>query len=150
MSRRAYDPNQARKRKLAAIHAEKKSLGLDDSTYRALLERITGHRSAADCTLPQLAAVIAELHRLSGKPLRAHDAAKGWAGKPKVMTPLLKKVEALLADAGREWAYAHGLARRMFKAQRVEWLNGDQQHRLVAALQIDADRRSNAQAGEPR
>jgi phage gp16-like protein len=142
MSRRAFNPELARKRKLAAIHAEKKALDLDDATYRALLERITGHRSAADCTLPQLAAVIAELHRLSGKPLRAIEAAKGYAGKPKVMTPLLQKIEALLADASRPWSYGHHLAKRMFKAQRVEWLNADQQHRLVAALQIDADRRA--------
>lgn len=141
MSSRGYNPAKARNSKLAAIHAEKKSAGLDDETYRSLLERVTGHRSAKDCSDRQLVDVLSEMRRLAGKPLQAHHAAKVWAGKPKDMTPLLRKVEALLADAGREWAYGHALAERMFKVKRLEWLNPDQLHRAVSALQLDADRR---------
>lgn len=142
MKPRAYNPAKARNSKLAAVHAEAKTAGMDDDTYRSLLQRITGHRSAKDCSDQQLVDVLTEMRRLAGKPLQAHHAAKVWAGKPKAMSPLLKKVEALLADAGREWAYGHALAERMFKVKRLEWLNPDQLHRAVAALQLDADRRS--------
>lgn len=144
---RSVDPAQVRRRKLAAIHAEAKRLALDNDTYRALLARITGHASAKDCTLAQLSLVIAEMARLSGKPKREVMAARVYAGKPKDMTPLLHKVEALLTDAGREWSYGHGMARRMFKAQRLEWLNPDQLHRVVAALQVDANRRRKRAQG---
>ena len=55
--------------------------------------------------------------------------------------PQLRKVRALLADAKRPWSYAHGLAKRMYDVARVEWLDHDKLHRLVAALQVDANRR---------
>jgi len=55
---------------------------------------------------------------------------------------MLGKVEALLADAQRPWDYAHSMARHMFGVDRLEFLRGGQLHRLVAALQIDANRRA--------
>ena len=54
---------------------------------------------------------------------------------------VLGEIEALLADSGREWEYAHSVARRMFKVGRLEWCNPDQLAKVIAALQIDADRR---------
>jgi phage gp16-like protein len=50
------------------------------------------------------------------------------------------KVGAILAETDKSWNYAHGTARQMFKVHRVEWLRPDQLHRLVAALQISANR----------
>ena len=69
-------------------------------------------------------------------------SAPSMKGKPKNVdqVPMLGKVEALLADAKRPWAYAHNTARQMFKVARVEWLDSDQLHKLVAALQIDSQR----------
>lgn len=52
----------------AAIHVAKKQLGLDDETYRALLERVTGEASTKDMTGRQRAAVLTELRRLGFKP----------------------------------------------------------------------------------
>jgi phage gp16-like protein len=40
----------------------------------------------------------------------------------------------MLAESGKSWNYAHGIAKRMFKVHRVEWLRADQLHKLVAAL----------------
>ena len=48
---------------LAVIHVKKKSLSLDDDTYRDLLERITGVRSAGEMTEQQRLHVIAEMDR---------------------------------------------------------------------------------------
>ncbi|MEH0069178.1 phage protein GemA/Gp16 family protein [Pannonibacter sp. Pt2-lr] len=48
---------------LAVIHVKKKGLGLDDDTYRDLLARITGVRSAGDMTEQQRLQVIAEMDR---------------------------------------------------------------------------------------
>ena len=69
---------------------------------------------------------------------------RAWAGRPKNVkdVPMLRKVEALLADAKRPWSYAHSMAKKMFHVNRLEWLNDHDLHKLVAALQADANRRS--------
>jgi len=139
---------QVRKRTLAAIHAGANKLGLAEDVYRDLVERVSGEhgqavRSAAKCDKRQLDAIANELRRLGGMPARAEYAAKKWSGRPKGdLAPQVAKVEALLADAQRPWAYAHGMARHMFKVARVEWCNADQLQRLIAALEYDARRRA--------
>lgn len=55
--------------------------------------------------------------------------------------PMLKKVEALLADAKRPWNYVHSMAKHMAGVDRVEWCNPHNLHKIVAALVIDAKRR---------
>lgn len=49
---------------LARIHIAKKDLGLDDETYRALLERVTGKTSSKRMTSVEHQAVIDEMKRL--------------------------------------------------------------------------------------
>lgn len=128
---------------LVRIHMARKQLektmGMDDSSYRALLLRVGGHDSSAKMTPAQRNAVIAEMVRLGFK----EKPRKPYPGAPANIdqVPMLGKVEALLADSSREWAYAHAMADRMFGVDRVEWLRHDQLHKLVAALQVDANRR---------
>lgn len=123
------------------IKLAQKQLGLDDDTYRDMLQRVTGLRSTKGMTAAQMQAVIADCIRRGFKPA---PGKREWKGKPKQTgdVPMLRKIEALLADAGREWAYATGTARHMFGIERLEWLNDMQLHKLVAALQKDANRRS--------
>lgn len=132
----------ARRVQLARIHAGAKALALDDATYRSLLMRVTGKNSSKDMTIAERTAVIAELVRLGFKEADRRGQAANFPGKPKAMTPMLRKVEALLADAKRPWSYAHGTAKKMFNVSRVEWLRHDQLHKLVSALQIEANRRA--------
>lgn len=131
--------DNVRARELARIHVGAKQLRLDEAAYRALLERVAGVRSAADLDDTGRRKVLREMSRLGFKA----QSRGGWVGKPKDLDarPMLKKVEALLADARRPWSYAHGLAKRMHKVNRVEWLNDHKLHGLVAALQADANRR---------
>lgn len=145
---RAADQVAARrKRTLAAIHATANQLGLDDDVYRDLVQRVSAQhgdaqRSAGKCTQAQLDAVANELRRLAGKGDKASEAAARWPGRPKGrLSPQVAKVEALLADAGREWAYAHAVALRVCRVSRVEWCRPDQLAKVIAALQLDADRR---------
>ncbi|TXH74474.1 MAG: regulatory protein GemA [Lysobacteraceae bacterium] len=134
---------------LAAIHAEAKQrekFGLDEDAYRDLVERVSGEhgtpvRSAGDCTPRQLEAVLDELRRLGGAPACGAQTGQQWPGRPAgELSPLLSKIEALLADAGRPWAYATAVARRICKVDRLEWCSDEQLGKVVAALQINADR----------
>ena len=53
----------SRAKALQIVHVAKRQLGLDESTYRALLQRVTGKSSAKDLNATQLQAVIAEFKR---------------------------------------------------------------------------------------
>lgn len=127
------------RRQIAKIKIGQKALQLDDGTYRALLLRVTGVTSCAAMSADQRRAVLREMKRLGFQP----TASTAHAGRPAKtdQVPLLNKIEALLADAGRPWEYARATAKHMFKVERLEWLSHSQLHRLVAALQFDANRR---------
>ena len=81
-----------------------------------------------------------EFRRLGFVPKPAKKAGRKAPRPPRSRQAEMKKVEALLAEAGRPWAYADGMAKRMFDVERVDWLDDDQLHRLMTALIIDAKR----------
>lgn len=72
-----------------------------------------------------------------------------WKGRPRNMQVSdrqeLQKIEALLADAGRDWTYADGLAKRMYKRDRVQLCAGHQLVGILSALHNDSIRRLSAE-----
>ena len=123
----------------AKIHIAKAQLGLDDDTYRALLTRETGKDSCGRMNLRELEKVLATMERHGFVPTR-----KTMGRRPdprRSAAKMIKKIEALLLDNGLTWAYAHGMAKRMFGVDQVHWLGDEKLHKLVAALQIYAGRR---------
>lgn len=128
---------------IRAVQAMRRKLDLDDDAYRDMVERLSADhgpavRSAGDCNQAQLDAVAAELRQKLGQPART------WKGKPKAV-PLdrearMRKVEALLADQGREWEYAHALARRIAKVERLEFCDTTALGKIIAALEYDVRR----------
>jgi phage gp16-like protein len=128
-----------RQRDLARIHLAKKQLGLDDEAYRDLLRSTTGQTSAAELDARQRWAVLLAFGKLGWKGLG--EPSKGRPAQPEPnKAALVSKIEAQLAEARRPWAYAHGLAKRMFGVDMVQWCDSDQLRRLVAALTYDAKR----------
>ncbi|MCM2318084.1 MAG: regulatory protein GemA [Pseudomonas sp.] len=125
---------------MSKIHIAKKDLGLDDDTYRALLARVAGVRSAKDLNPRQVSAVLAEFQRLGWQPVAAKKAGRKAPKPAPDRAALVGKIEAFLAEAKRPWAYADAMAARMFQVERVEWCDSDQLQRLVAALVYDAKR----------
>jgi phage gp16-like protein len=134
-----------RTRQISAIHVCKNRLGLDDDTYRALLQREGGENSSAKLSATGRARVLAAFQRLGATASQMmRNAVPTLGPAPNVQADneaMIGKIGAILADSGREWAYAQGVARRMFRRERLEWLRHDELHKLVAALQIDANRR---------
>ncbi|MBL8500666.1 MAG: regulatory protein GemA [Nitrosomonas sp.] len=118
-----------RKNQLAQIHIAKSDLGLEDDTYRALLADVAGVDSAAKLNAKQRKAVLERFE------------ARGWKNKkhrsPAVTAekaPYVRKIGALLADMKLSWSYANGIAKQMFKRQRVQWCEPEQLRAVVAAL----------------
>lgn len=133
-------PDPKRAKDLARIHLAAKELGLDKETYRALLKNTTGKESAADLGPGQRWKLMQELGRLGAK-----SAAPAYPGKPTLVPveckPLMDKIEAHLAETKRPWAYAHAMARHMFRKAQVQLCDADELRRIVAALEVDAKRR---------
>jgi len=140
--------NDLRAAQIRTIKVAVRQLGLDDATYRALLVRVTGKSSCADMSNQERGKVLDALKAQGfvlehGNKSVFHHRPKDTRRKPDAdRTPMLRKVEALLADAKRPWDYAHVMARHMFGVDRLEFLRSGQLHKLVAALQIDANRRA--------
>lgn len=139
-------PDPRRARDLARIHLAKKELGLNEETYRSLLKSTTGKDSASAMGPGERWKVLLQLGRMgakSGAPAGS-EGGKPYPGKP-TMVPveavaLISKIEALLADAKRPWAYAHAMAKRMFHQDQVQLCDPDELRRIVAALAYDAKR----------
>lgn len=131
---------------LAKIHIAAAQLGMDEETRRALYRNTTGKDSAAKMTDSERDKVIAALIAKGFVDKKKANGKAAYRGRPANTdtTPLMRKVEALLADTGREWEYARAIGQHMFKVERLEWLNVSQLHKLVAALVIDANRRSRS------
>lgn len=135
-----------RRADIARIHIYAQQLDMADDTYRALLLRITGQQSCTAIDASGRAAVIAEMLRLGATDKSPQRAQRG---KPKGLdrSPYLRKIGALLADAGRPWEYAHALARRMCRVDRLQFAREADLRKIVAALAIDAQRQRARKSG---
>ena len=120
-----------RNQMIGLIHVGKSKLGLDDATYRDLLERVGGARS---CTAMDDAALERVVHYLRDKgAVKANHKAQ----KPKFATSkksLTDKIEAQLTHLGKPWSYGEGIAKNMF-AKKLNFCDRDELHRIVAALE---------------
>ena len=79
-------------RALAAMHAGKKQLGLDDDTWRVMLMRVTGKSSARDMTETERNRVVEELRAKGFKP-GFLPASKG--GRTRLEGKFVPKLHAL-------------------------------------------------------
>lgn len=128
---------------LAKIHIGKKELRLDDETYRDVLWRVTGKRSAKELSNDELRRVLTDM------------SAKGFVPKRKkaYQTPdviakkrsLIGKIEAMLADMNLPWSYADGMANTMFGVAKVQWLDNQKLYKLTQALAVYQTRQKKTQ-----
>lgn len=120
--------NNTKQAEIAKIHIAKKDLGLDDETYRSLLWTAARVHSSKDLDHAGRAAVL------------DHFKARGWkprSVKPNVSNikkPLVAKIAALLADMKLSWNYADGIAKQMFKRDKVQWCEPQELRGIIAAL----------------
>lgn len=136
--------NGLRTRELAKIHIAAKQLGMDDAAYRDMLWTVARVRSAKELDAAGRARVLDHLKACGFKgkrgrphPGRPHNADSAERGGQ------MGKIEALLAAKKRAWAYADGMAQRMYRVERVAWCNPEQLQGIIAALVYDANRHSS-------
>lgn len=124
--------------RLAKIHIAKQQLGMDDATYRAILQSITGVRSSKDLDDAGYDKVMAHFERCGFQPKPAPRGSRPTPPQNKVA--LLRKIEKQLDAAERQMTYADGIAKRMFGIEKVDWCGREALQKIVAALAYDAKR----------
>jgi phage gp16-like protein len=132
-----------RKREIQRIHILKSQLGLDDETYRGVLWAQATVHSSTELDGHGRRLVINHLEALVAKsgrtyPKRPHNTQARSRGE-------LLKIEALLTDAGKPWAYAEGMARHMYRKQRLAFCAPHELRGIVAALERAALKRLKAE-----
>ena len=136
----------ARSRAIGKVKIGARMLGLNHDEYCDLLDRVTHRRSCADLDIEELGWVIEEMERLGvsferGGGRRKRPAAKASAEK----APLLRKIRAVLAEAGRPEEYGEAVLRKMTRHPHrtpLEWATVPQLYRLTQALMVDQRRRA--------
>lgn len=154
----------ARNPRLAKVQIARKELALDDGAYRTMLERLTGKRSAGDCSDEELDAVLEELKAkgwtprlIAGSAQRQQGVRPGLGRRP-ADHPLARKARAMwisLHQLGvvrqRGDAALEAFARRQLGVEVFQWADQGQGYKLVEALKAMAERAGWSQdvAGVP-
>lgn len=128
-----------RRAMLAKIHLAKNDLALQEDSYRDLLERVSGKRSAARCNHAQLHDVLAEFKRLGWKPKKRQPKR---AGRRKLAEgEQAAKIRALWLDLYHlaeirdpSEAALDAFAARMIGIEALQWLDAGQADRVIKAL----------------
>lgn len=125
---------------LAQIHIAKKELGLDDDTYRAVLWTCARVESSKDLDFAGRSKVL------------DHLKARGWQNKTtkpdvaKTKQRLIAKISALLTDMQLSWAYADGVAKQMYKREKLQWCTPYELRGIITALVIKQKNIKDAKA----
>lgn len=142
MANRAFSPlisNQQKK----IIHVAKKHCGLDEENYRSLLRQTTGVTTSTKINQHGYKRLMIRFKQLGFTPY--YEAAANAAPQPEPSpekAPLMSKIGALLYELKLPWVYADAMAKQMTGLLSVSWLNPDQLHDLVKALEIHRQRQA--------
>lgn len=135
-------PNHA---SYAKIHIAKKELGITDETYRDMLHLHFQAKSATELSPRQITVLLNHFKAKGWQPKRPGRAgkrpfqAKGQA--PASKDRLINKIEAHLAERKLPWNYAHAMAKRICRVERVEFCDETNLLKLVAAFEYDSTRK---------
>lgn len=146
---------QHRKARIAAIKLSQKQLGMDDSTYLAILQAQTGKSSSTELTFSELSKVLDYMRYVGATHPHRNDSRKRIA--PAIdRVALIHKVHALLSELERctgtphTLAYADAICQRNGWCERVDFASPALLHRLVGALSRTLQGRMNRPAGGAR
>lgn len=132
-----------RRKQLAAIHAARRDLGLDEDGYRLMLREVAGVQSAKDLDADGRRKVLDHL-RSVGWEKRPRKRVAQYPGTPHNIDreQMLQKIEAQLTDMGLPWSYADAIAKQQTGVERVAWLRkAADLTGVVGALHVEQEKR---------
>lgn len=128
---------------LAQVHIARKSLAMEEDDYRAVLERVTGHASAKECSDQQLRDAIAEFEALGFRPHGGKAAKRRPIGKSNTV----RKARAMWISLYQLGAIEDGsdaaleaFGQRQLRVERLQWANEREGYKLIEAMKAIAAR----------
>lgn len=136
-----------RRAAVVKVQIARRDLGLDEDTYRLVLERVTGKTSSTACTDAELGRVLDEFKARGWRP----KVTEGGRAKPRPSRaadhPAAKKARALwlsLWHLGEvrdpSEAALESFARRQLGGERLQWADQARVYKLIEALKAMAER----------
>lgn len=140
------ETSPARKSQLAAVHMAKKQLALTDDSYRDLLERETGKRSAADLDTSELRLVLSAFGKLGWNrekprpPRRAGTRRLAQGDQARKIRALWLNLYHLAEVRSPEESAIGAFVQRMTKRAAMDWCTPEQLNRVTEALKAWCER----------
>lgn len=135
---------KANSKAMAAIHAAKRDLGMDDDTYRDMLFNVAGKRSAKDLNKEGVSKVLDHLRSIGATKIGTKKPGQ-HLGKPHnfdKQPEMITKIEALLADMELPWSYADSIAKRQTGVEKMAWVRDEKSLRaVISALTVEQEKR---------
>lgn len=129
---------QDRRLLIAKIHVAKKEMALLDDDYRAMLIEVTSRASSADCTVPELRAMVEAMKAKGFRPKKAFAAADHpFAAKARALWISLYHLGAIANPSDQA---LEAFARRQLGCVKMQWANQGQAYKLIEALKAIAAR----------
>lgn len=144
MNVRIKPSDEKRMRLIRLIHVARRDLALDEETYRAMLEGVTGKTSSADMNNHELNRVLEHMKR---KGFKVRPAASAAPSRALAQFPQALKIRAL-------WRFLHQLGavrnpseaalaayvKRLTGVDALQWITGEQAARIIETLKKWAER----------
>ena len=129
-----------RRAELARIHILADELGLDREQYEAVIWTHGRVESSALLDSHGRGAVIKHLAAQVARKNGTERTVNGRAPRTLATRPMLRKIEAQLAEAKRAWEYAESLVQRICGKDALEFCSDEELGKIIAALAVDARR----------
>lgn len=120
-------------------------LKLSDEELHLLVQAHTGKCSIRELSLGEISSVVHALIGLKESARKGRGGQAYGAGNPDTVNQR-RKVYKLAQGLGWDGNRVNGLARRMFKVARVEWLTYVQCSKLIEAMKAMAERQGKRDA----
>lgn len=155
-ARRAPSARRSDMPMLAKVQIARKELGLDDDTYRAVLERLTGERTAKGLDDRRLSIVLDEFKAKGWKPKTISGARPSApkSGRRPADHPVARKARALWISLHQLGAVENGseqaleaFAKRQLGVDALQWADQSQAEPLIKGLKAMAERAGWSQRG---
>lgn len=145
-----------RTREIRLIQIGKRQLDMAEEAYRTMLWTVARVHSSTELDHAGRQKVLAHLQACGFTPkARPGQQNRHTAERPRTFDSedrrkQWRKVEALLTKARRPWAYAAGMAKRMFALDSLDFCTPEHLQKLIAALEYDKQRTGkNPNGGNP-
>ncbi len=123
------------KKQLAVVHIAKKQVGMTEEEYQDLLGSV-GVETSKDLNRKTFSIVMNHFEQLGFKSKSKTRSRRRIQDPPKRKKALMKKLEALILDTGKTWAYVDGIAKKRFKVDSVQFLEIPELLKVVQMMAV--------------